>query len=329
MGNIFAKDVMEMNNDVLHQEVRPLGKLIEFLKASKHGGYPVTVSRDDPTLLGYVHTEPLLKYLQKVLEETVHIVQTEPLLKYLQKEKEENPFCTYQTKVGFNKFMSTKPTDALDVSEYVDQGVIVVTPEAPATQLQQIFQNLGVMVILVRERASLVGMLTKKAFINLSLADGSSSCRPDCGSCTHGLSITFTRLMRTPTVKIFAKDVMEMNNDVLHQEVRPLGKLIEFLKASKHGGYPVTVSRDDPTLLGYVHAEPLLKYLQKVLEETVHIVQTEPLLKYLQKEKEENPFCTYQTKVGFNKFMSTKPTGALDVSEYVDQGVIVVTPEAP
>merc|ERR1712232_382160 len=212
---------MEMNNDVLHQEVRPLGKLIEFLKASKHGGYPVTVSRDDPTLLGYVHTEPLLEYLQKVLD--------------------ENPFPP--TKVAFNKFMSTKPTDALDVSEYVDQGVIVVTPEAPATQLQQIFQNLGVMVILVRERASLVGMLTKKAFINLSLADGSSSCRPDCGSCTHGLSITFTRLMRTPTVNIFAKDVMEMNNDVLHQEVRPLGKLIEFLKASKHGGYPVTVSR--------------------------------------------------------------------------------------
>eukprot|EP00929_Paragymnodinium_shiwhaense_P030646 TRINITY_DN17329_c0_g2_i1.p1 TRINITY_DN17329_c0_g2~~TRINITY_DN17329_c0_g2_i1.p1 ORF type:complete len:762 (-),score=183.28 TRINITY_DN17329_c0_g2_i1:358-2643(-) len=143
--NTYARDVMDERIDCLHPEAGSLGSLIKFFETSKYGGYPVTQSSNDPTLLGYVHTDFMLRFLKGELA--------------------RGAFVGQKTKVYFSKFMNEKPKEGLDASKCVDEGVMVVVPETPAVQLQAIFRNLGVKIVLVRKKAALVGMLTKKAFI--------------------------------------------------------------------------------------------------------------------------------------------------------------------
>eukprot|EP00929_Paragymnodinium_shiwhaense_P030644 TRINITY_DN17329_c0_g1_i1.p1 TRINITY_DN17329_c0_g1~~TRINITY_DN17329_c0_g1_i1.p1 ORF type:complete len:761 (-),score=159.44 TRINITY_DN17329_c0_g1_i1:292-2574(-) len=141
-----AGDLMDETIDCLHPDCGAVGDLINFLLSAKYGGFPLTRSGEDPFLYGYVHTEPFLAYLQKELE--------------------CNAFMNHRTKVCFAKFMDkAKTQDMLDCSKFVDQGVMVVVPEYPATSIQAIFRNLGVKLVMVRKGAQLVGMITKKAFI--------------------------------------------------------------------------------------------------------------------------------------------------------------------
>jgi hypothetical protein len=148
--NTSANDVMDESIDCLHPDCAGVGQLIECMKAARYGGYPLTVSKTDPSLLGYIHTDQFLQFLQN--------------------EKETNTFVTNDTRVVFKKYLDKRDpqvnaTNALDASKQVDEGVMVVVSNTPASQLQQIFRNLGVRIILVRDRAALVGMITKKSFI--------------------------------------------------------------------------------------------------------------------------------------------------------------------
>eukprot|EP00928_Gymnodinium_smaydae_P070198 TRINITY_DN5409_c2_g2_i1.p1 TRINITY_DN5409_c2_g2~~TRINITY_DN5409_c2_g2_i1.p1 ORF type:complete len:758 (+),score=165.50 TRINITY_DN5409_c2_g2_i1:67-2274(+) len=144
--NAKAKDVMDVSIDCLHPESGTVGGLIKFLESAKYGGYPLTQSPTDATLLGYIHTEQLRTYLKKQLQ--------------------ENAFVNDNTKVWFAKYVEgKKPTNVMDLSKLVDECVTVVVPETPAAQCQQMFRNLGIKLILVRQKAALVGMITKKAFI--------------------------------------------------------------------------------------------------------------------------------------------------------------------
>jgi chloride channel 3/4/5 len=145
-----ANDVMDESIDCLHPDCAGVGQLIECMKAARYGGYPLTVSKTDPSLLGYIHTDQFLQFLVQ--------------------ERETNTFVTNDTRVVFKKYLDKKDpqvgaSNALDASKQVDEGVMVVVPNTPASQLQQIFRNLGVRIILVRDRAALVGMITKKSFI--------------------------------------------------------------------------------------------------------------------------------------------------------------------
>lgn len=140
----FAGDLMDTSMDCLHPDCGTIGKLIDFLEDGKYGGYPVTKSPNDPYLYGYCHTDAFLNFLKK--------------------EKANNTFVTGDTPVVFEKIAGGKP-GALNASKYLDEGVMVVVPETPATQLQGIFRNLGVKLVLVRKGANLVGIITKKAFI--------------------------------------------------------------------------------------------------------------------------------------------------------------------
>eukprot|EP00929_Paragymnodinium_shiwhaense_P030513 TRINITY_DN17284_c0_g1_i2.p1 TRINITY_DN17284_c0_g1~~TRINITY_DN17284_c0_g1_i2.p1 ORF type:complete len:743 (-),score=152.71 TRINITY_DN17284_c0_g1_i2:49-2277(-) len=141
----FAGDVMDEVIDCLHPECGSLGTLKTFLKTAKHGGYPLTRSASDPTLLGYIHSQQLFEFLER--------------------EEKTSAFTSTNTKVCFAKFLKSKPPGMLDASHVVDETVVVVVPETPATQLQNMFRNLGIKLILVRREAALVGMITKKSFI--------------------------------------------------------------------------------------------------------------------------------------------------------------------
>eukprot|EP00928_Gymnodinium_smaydae_P070448 TRINITY_DN5427_c0_g6_i2.p1 TRINITY_DN5427_c0_g6~~TRINITY_DN5427_c0_g6_i2.p1 ORF type:complete len:744 (-),score=164.91 TRINITY_DN5427_c0_g6_i2:61-2292(-) len=123
--NTTAKDVMDEMVDSLHVEPGKMGRLLEFLCACPHGGYPLTVSEADRSLLGYIHTRQLRNYLEK-----------------------EN-----------------HDKGVVDISRFVDTTVLRVVPETPAVQLQNIFRHLGDSVIFVVELAELRGIITKKSFI--------------------------------------------------------------------------------------------------------------------------------------------------------------------
>jgi len=139
-----AGDVMDETIDCLHPDCGELGPLIKFLKDAKHGGYPLTQSATDPTLLGYIHTKPFLKALERQLESV---------------------FVSVNTPICFAKFLKEKPKNVLDMSKHVDETVMTAVPETPAAFVQQIFRNLGVKLVLIRRRGALVGMITKKSFI--------------------------------------------------------------------------------------------------------------------------------------------------------------------
>jgi len=142
-----SEDVMDVCIDCFHPDVGTIGKLIQFLEKPKtHGGYPLTQAERDPTLLGYVHTVPLVKFLNKY-------------------KRDHGDLFNPEERVCFKKFMDTPPKNMLDISRYCDEAVMTTVKETKTVELQKMFRNLGLKVILVRERAFLVGMITKKSFI--------------------------------------------------------------------------------------------------------------------------------------------------------------------
>merc|ERR550514_953025 len=61
-----ASDCMDFQEiSCLHPDGATIGKFREFLENAKYGGYPLTQARDDPTLLGYVHTKALKDFLDE------------------------------------------------------------------------------------------------------------------------------------------------------------------------------------------------------------------------------------------------------------------------
>jgi chloride channel 3/4/5 len=141
----FAKDVMDEGFETLHPQLGTVDGLLSFLRHAEHGGYPLTLSPTDPTLVGYVHTSELLAHIEK--------------------EMKKNVFIGGSMKVEFSRFCDQKDPRAMDVSKFADEAIMQCSPETPAVQLQSIFRNLGVKVILVKHRAALVGIITKKSFI--------------------------------------------------------------------------------------------------------------------------------------------------------------------
>eukprot|EP00927_Polykrikos_kofoidii_P070424 TRINITY_DN6665_c0_g1_i4.p1 TRINITY_DN6665_c0_g1~~TRINITY_DN6665_c0_g1_i4.p1 ORF type:complete len:751 (-),score=138.77 TRINITY_DN6665_c0_g1_i4:579-2762(-) len=147
--NTKASDIMDESIDCLHPECGTLGSVMSFLKQARHGGYPLTQSERDPTLLGYIYTSHLLAHLENQMK--------------------VNQFVTENTKVEFSKFLDhgipAPKRMVLDVSKFVDETVLTCVPETPAVQLQSIFRHLGTSIILFIDRGALVGLLTKKSFI--------------------------------------------------------------------------------------------------------------------------------------------------------------------
>merc|ERR1712187_1076703 len=155
MFNRTAKDFMDEVVDCLHPEVGCIGAVIEFLEKAKHGGYPLTQSASDPTLLGYVHTGPLLKYLKGQLAANAFVHADLPLV--------------FEKFMGDGKLAGNADMAAfrpLDISKFCDTTEMTCVAESTAVQVQSIFRSLGVKVILVREKGDLIGMITKKSFIH-------------------------------------------------------------------------------------------------------------------------------------------------------------------
>merc|ERR1712196_571178 len=97
--------------------------MLDFLGKARYGGYPLTVSATDKTLLGYVHTSRLRAYIERMMDEA-------PLT------------VTEETSCVFGKYLGAVPPGALDLSKEVDEGVLRVHPNTPAAQIHSYFRYL-------------------------------------------------------------------------------------------------------------------------------------------------------------------------------------------
>jgi len=147
----YAKDIMDGKIDCLYAAMGRSGHLmtvmdfIRFLKQSKYGGYPITQNENDKTLLGYIVTRQVLDYLEEAVEDE----ELEPTVPVA--------FCDF--------LEGDKVLGVHDLSRFVNKAITRVVPETPAAQIHYMFRNLGLKIILVVDKANLVGMITKKSFI--------------------------------------------------------------------------------------------------------------------------------------------------------------------
>lgn len=143
-----AKDIMDTKLDLVHPQEQSLGSLQHFFgSVAKYTGYPVTRSESDRTVMGYMLTKPILRFLEDQIANSPMVINQ-------------------QTKVGFYKLLGqTCPVGALDLSKFVDDGTMQVVPEQPAADLHRSFRLLGIKTILVTKYGQLEGMITKKVFV--------------------------------------------------------------------------------------------------------------------------------------------------------------------
>jgi len=148
-GVMFAAKAYQLMDDqaldCLHPAMSQTCEvLLNFLDTVKHGGFPITVSEADTTLLGYVYTTRLKARIATFLK--------------------ENPLAV-NSKAVFGKFLPSVPAGALDLSSEVDESVLRVPPNCPAEQIHSYFRLLGIKLVFVVSKGLLKGMITKKTFI--------------------------------------------------------------------------------------------------------------------------------------------------------------------
>jgi len=135
--------------------------LLNVLEGVPHGGLPITRSKTDHILLGYVHTARLKKFLKTYMDENPLTAPTKKTCfkKYL--EGGAAPDAKAWTPEQLAKFNSV-----LDLSDQVDETVLRVPPSCPAEHLHSYFRLLGVKLVFVVSKGHLKGMITKKCFID-------------------------------------------------------------------------------------------------------------------------------------------------------------------
>jgi len=144
--NTRACDVMDDELECLNAEPGTIVQVLDVLKSTRFGGFPLVSSPSDSTLLGYVHTEQLRQHLETVLKSNALIRPDMP--------------------VAFRKYTNNASSGALDISKFVDETVIRLVPETPLGHVHNIFRQLGVKLVLVSRFGQLAGLITKKAFVD-------------------------------------------------------------------------------------------------------------------------------------------------------------------
>mmetsp|Transcript_32133 Transcript_32133/g.95700 ORF Transcript_32133/g.95700 Transcript_32133/m.95700 type:complete len:420 (-) Transcript_32133:211-1470(-) len=143
--HIRAEDVMDVELDVLDCEETTIDELIAKVRSHPHSGFPLIKSRrlGIKTLVGYVHSAQLVQHLQEELR--------------------TNQLLSGSSRVSFRPQLGSHATD---LSPKVDVTVYRTVKEMPAKEIHEMFRKLGIKLILVEEEGQLVGMITKKSFID-------------------------------------------------------------------------------------------------------------------------------------------------------------------
>jgi len=140
-----AEDVMDEDLEVLDCEEQTIGELLQTLRETVFSGFPLVRSARlrNRTLIGYIHKNQLLQHLEDK-------VKTSQLVS-------EGTRVSFRPPAG---------SHAEDLSGFVDSTVYRVVKEMPLKEVHEMFRKLGIKLIMVEEDGQLVGMITKKSFID-------------------------------------------------------------------------------------------------------------------------------------------------------------------
>mmetsp|Transcript_63316 Transcript_63316/g.137765 ORF Transcript_63316/g.137765 Transcript_63316/m.137765 type:complete len:769 (+) Transcript_63316:108-2414(+) len=144
-----ASDIMDSRIDCIHPCPGTITQFLRYIEERKHGGYPLTRSPTDATVMGYIHARPLISHLEKLMS--------------------GNAMMNGEIEVCFSKYIpkDTIPAGAMNISKFCEEAAVRVVPATPANTLHSIFRSLGVSLVLVTDyEGKLVGIITKKSFIH-------------------------------------------------------------------------------------------------------------------------------------------------------------------
>merc|ERR1712194_146263 len=129
-------EIMDKSIDCVHPVLEDnrghpltLMDFLMFLKKAKHGGYPLTRSKADSTLLGYVYVSDAREKVEEMLEE------------------EGSDGSLMNAPVAFRRFIPDEneaPLGEVDLSDLVTVAVTRIVEETPAAQAHYMFRNLGI-----------------------------------------------------------------------------------------------------------------------------------------------------------------------------------------
>lgn len=142
-----AADVMDVDLEVMDCEPQTIGEVLQFLRRSGYSGFPLIRSSalGDKTIVGYIHKDQIVKHLQEQLK--------------------TNQLLSEGDKMAFQPSATTR-RGPMDLSHLVDGTVYRVVKDMPVKEVHGMFRKLGLKLILVEEAGRLVGMITKKSFID-------------------------------------------------------------------------------------------------------------------------------------------------------------------
>lgn len=217
----YASDIMDDHLDCLHPTPAPLWVYLKyFTELAVHSGYPVTTSESDTTILGYLNARPVVPYLKEQMKDS----------KFHEK-----------TQVGFFSLVGQRvPPDAIDLSRYVDDGVMRVVPQQEAADLHRAFRLLGIKAILVHQYGKLQGMITKKVFVHFMEEHHQ-------GAELTGRTLTRTEIKENAEAasRRTSKESIAMSRQVSKESIRgftsqvtPLLEDVQGRLAVAEGGYP-------------------------------------------------------------------------------------------
>ncbi|KAH8924839.1 hypothetical protein BT69DRAFT_1261034 [Atractiella rhizophila] len=188
---VLAKDVMTpINRIVMLEDVGcPLDRLKELLQSEYFRGFPIITSKTDPVLLGYVSRDELrycieqaeasgevngdtLCYFTSVGSRTARgraiVIGNDKQEPSAAKHDHEHDY--YDTTVRVEEGRGQRSEDSsqtdnvvwLNIKPWIDQTPLHVNQSMPMEIVIQLFQRMGLRVLLLTSQGRLSGMLTKK-----------------------------------------------------------------------------------------------------------------------------------------------------------------------
>jgi len=133
-------------------------------------GFPIVSTDDRHVLLGYIGRGELRYVLDKA-RRTCGTSPDTPCSFYMEPtdhDRENAPHLSSGPSIGVddeestNVFETTASVDALNLSPWVNQTPITVSPQLPLEIVMQLFKRMGPRVILVELHGRLVGLITVK-----------------------------------------------------------------------------------------------------------------------------------------------------------------------
>ncbi|GFQ92435.1 hypothetical protein TNCT_321231 [Trichonephila clavata] len=132
----------------LSQRGMTLRDIEDTLKKTTHNGFPITISKDIPYLIGFVLRRDLCLAIDHL--------------------KKTNPVITEKSLIDFNQRSpeNWKDFHSVHLNRIVDMAPLTITGQTPMETVIEMFCKLGLRQLLVLEHGRLLGIITKKDVLN-------------------------------------------------------------------------------------------------------------------------------------------------------------------